>query len=90
MTRMSCTGKDIEAKTELSDPTQALVVKCLEDARLNPVEGDVAVNIVEDNLFHLLLVSDLNCDSCSPDLALPDSRPGYVGKAGLFNLTKKA
>ena len=43
--------KDVKAEPELTDPSEALVVERLQDARFDAVESDVAVNIIEDDFF---------------------------------------
>ena len=54
-------NKDVKTETQLPDPAQALVVKRFEDARFNLIQRDVAVNIVKDDFFHLLLLSAQRC-----------------------------
>src|SRR5260221_65931 len=52
VTSVGRTREDIETKTELSDPSQTLVVQRLEYASFDLIEGDVAVNVVKDDFFH--------------------------------------
>lgn len=52
VTRVRGAWENIKTETELSDPAQALIVKCFEDSRFDAIESDVAVNVVEYDFFH--------------------------------------
>src|SRR4051812_515629 len=53
MASVSGAGEDIETKSELANPAQALIVQRFKDACFDTIQIDVAVNIVKNDFAKL-------------------------------------
>lgn len=82
---VSGSGKDVKTESQLTDPSESLIVEGFENACLDTIQSDVAMNVVKDDFFeffcHVILLFGISREqtksSRSPTSTYAHSGPRF-------------